>query len=144
MLQHKLYARKDYDSDIKGNPIKLLDAIEEHSMSYYVENWYKVATVLESMKNFINLKQKQDEELSDYTLRFKSARDIMQSHLGGRLRIKKLAETQTRWDSKDGAQNEAQYKSAYESFILLLYLENADRTKYGTIISGLATQFSLG
>ena len=33
-LQHKLQARKDFETEIKENPIKLLDAISEHSMSY--------------------------------------------------------------------------------------------------------------
>ena len=95
----------------------------------YVENRYEVSAVLESIKNFINLKQKSDEDLTDYTMRFKSARDIMRSHIGGRLPIKKLAKTQTGWDSKDSANNEAQYKTAYNLFILLLFLENADQTK---------------
>ena len=54
-LQNKLYARTDYESKIKGNPIKLLMAIEENSMSY-VENQYETSTVLDSMKNFVNLK----------------------------------------------------------------------------------------
>ena len=62
----------------------------------YVENQYKTATILESIKNFVNLKQKCDEELVDYIMRFKSAaREIVRSHIGGRLPIKKLAETHT-------------------------------------------------
>ena len=89
-LQNKLYARTDYESKIKGDPIKLLKAIEEHSMSY-VENRYKTSTVLDSMKNFVNLKQHNDESLVDYTMRFKSARDIFKSHIGGKMKIKKLA-----------------------------------------------------
>ena len=58
-LQSKLHARTDFDTRIKGDPIELLNAIQEHSMSY-VENRYETATVLESIKNFINLKQKND------------------------------------------------------------------------------------
>ena len=33
VLQNKLYAQTDYNLDIKGNPIEVLNAIEEHSMS---------------------------------------------------------------------------------------------------------------
>jgi hypothetical protein len=65
-LQNKLQARKDYESMVKGNPIKLLDAIEEHSMSY-LENRYEVSVVLDGLRNLINLKQKDDELLTDYT-----------------------------------------------------------------------------
>ena len=49
-LQHKLQARKDFENVIKGNPIKLLDAIAEHSMSY-VENKYPYSTALDAIKN---------------------------------------------------------------------------------------------
>ena len=68
----------------------MLIAIEEHSMSY-VENRYKTSTILDSMKNIVNLKQLNDELLVDYTMRFKSARDIYKSHIGGKIKIKKLA-----------------------------------------------------
>ena len=33
-MQHKLQLRTDYESTVKGDPIKLLDAMSEHSMSY--------------------------------------------------------------------------------------------------------------
>ena len=35
-------------------------------------------------------------------------------------------------------------QSAYMKFTTFLYLENADRSKYGLLLSGLATQYSLG
>ena len=34
-------------------------------------------------------------------------------------------------------------KEAFENLMALLLLENADKTKYGTLITGLSTQFSL-
>ena len=46
VLQSKLQTRTDYDSEVKGNPIKLLNAIEEHSMSY-VEHKYETSIVLD-------------------------------------------------------------------------------------------------
>ena len=72
VLQSKLQTCTDYDSEVKGNPIKLLNATEEYSMSY-VENKYETSIVLDSLRNFINLRQKQDESLVDYTQQFKSA-----------------------------------------------------------------------
>ena len=75
-LQHKLQARTDFETKIKGNPIKLLDAIAKHSMSY-VDNKYPFSTALDAIKNYINLKQTDDELLVDYTRRFKSAKKIM-------------------------------------------------------------------
>ena len=59
-LQHKLQLRKDFETEIKGDPIKLLDAISIHSMSY-VENKYPFSTALDAIKNYINLKQIEDK-----------------------------------------------------------------------------------
>ena len=58
-LQHKLQAWKDFKDVIKSNPIKLLDAISEHSLSY-MENKYPFSTGLDAIKNYINLKQCQE------------------------------------------------------------------------------------
>ena len=148
-LQHKLQARKDFESEIKGDLIKLLDAISEHSMSY-VENKYPFSTALDAIKNYINLKQIEDESLVDYTRRFKSAKKIMETQIGGELELPKLAKIDPRWmEVNDPGEwvisNEAECRArAYKRFTTFLYLENADRTKYGTLLSGLATQYSLG
>ena len=95
-LQHKLQARKDFEEVIKGNPIKLLDAISEHSMSY-VENKYPFSIALDAIKNYINLKQTDDESLVDYTRRFKSAKKIMETQIGGELELPKLAKLDPKW-----------------------------------------------
>lgn len=54
-------------------------------------------------------KQKEGESLQDYTKRFKVAKDVFESHIGGPL---------------------------------ILYLDNADKAKYGSILVGLNTQQS--
>jgi hypothetical protein len=59
-LQNKIMSRADYEEvDIKGDPIDLLDAIEEHAMSY-MENKYDALIVLESLKSLFSLKQRED------------------------------------------------------------------------------------
>ena len=103
----------------------------------YVENKYDVSIVIDSLKNFINLRQQTEEYLVDYTRRFKSARD-------GKLKLQKLAENHEDWDENDEKVKKECYDKVYQAFIANLYLENADRTKYGTLTTGLATQYSLG
>ena len=66
VLQHKLQSRVDYESSIKDDPIKLLDAIAKHSMSYE-ENKYPISILVDGMTNNINLKQAEDEPLVNYT-----------------------------------------------------------------------------
>jgi len=67
----------------------------------YMENRYPASIVVDSIKTFVNLKQKKDENLIDYTRHFKSARDIMESHLGGKLHIPKLVEADDEYDATD-------------------------------------------
>ena len=75
---YKLKSQVDYESNIKGDPIKLLDAISEHSMSY-VENKNPFSTTVDAIKNYINLKQTEGKSLVNYTRRFKSAKKIMKT-----------------------------------------------------------------
>ena len=239
-LQHRLETRVDFLTEIKGNPIKLLDAIEEHSLSY-MEKKYAPIILVEALKNLVNLKQKDDESLVDYTKRFKSARDILKSHVGGDLQFLKLAKLDPSWkdpsvrvpsippttapdptpsgspsanpppdpdeteddtpeedtqddtpddvpstpslrlssiasavmstvaplkESPDGSpstdpspspipsatpssrppsdRNYYAYKAAYHKFLAYLYMENADRRKYGTLLTTLSQQYALG
>jgi len=69
-LQHKIQNQQDYLS-IKNNPIKLLKTIEIHPLTYE-ENRYDVQIIDDALKNLINIKQKDDESLIDYTAGFES------------------------------------------------------------------------
>jgi hypothetical protein len=91
-MQNKIQARADFESEVKHNPIKLLDAIQEHSISYQ-ENKYEMSIISDALKNLVNLKQKEDESLIDYTGRFKSARDILTAQIGGPLKLTKYVGT---------------------------------------------------
>ena len=105
----------------------------------YVENKYPFSTVLDTIKNYINLKQTDDECLVDYTWRFKLAKKIMESQIGGELELPKLAKLDPKWmeiwDPADlTIHNPKECKTrAYQKFTTFLYLENTDRTKYGTL-----------
>ena len=46
----------------------------------------------------INLKQKENESLQDYTKRFKTARDVLVSHLGGPIELTKYITTMDGFD----------------------------------------------
>ena len=65
-MKAKLQARDDFD-DIEHDPVKLLVAIKEHSMNYEATEC-AMKTVMESIKNFVNLKQYPNEHLNDYLL----------------------------------------------------------------------------
>ena len=81
-MKAKIEARKDYESNIYNRPIKLIDAIKEHALNYE-ESRYEMSIILDAFMTFFNCRQKEKELLQDYTRRFKLAREIMNSHLGG-------------------------------------------------------------
>ena len=141
-MQNKLQMRTDYESSIEKNPIKLLDAIEEHSISYQ-ENKYEMRVITDALKNFVNLKQKEDESLIDYTSRFKSARDVLSAQIGGSLILTKFVKDMPEYDPNDADKVTKCQKEAYEQLTAYLYLENADRNKYGSLYTSLSSQYSL-
>jgi hypothetical protein len=74
-LQSKLKARANYDTEIKGDPINMLQVIQEHTMSYQ-ENLYNAKIVTNAIRNTMYTKQRDDEDLVDYTRHFKTAKDF--------------------------------------------------------------------
>ena len=65
-LQGKIEARTDCALSIHNNPIKLREAIKEHSLSFK-ETYYEMATIANALYNFILHKQKDREFLLDHT-----------------------------------------------------------------------------
>ena len=119
-LQAKIESRKDYTSaKMDSSPLALLKAIQEHSLSYE-ETKYEVSSVLDAMKNFINLKQKDDETLLDYTNRFKTARDIFRNQLGARLYLAKMAQADPDWDDNDETKQGYVYDNSIQQVCGLL------------------------
>jgi hypothetical protein len=141
-MQNKLQSRTDFDNAVKGNPIALLQAIEEFSMSY-LEHQYDAVIVLDALKNLIATKQKDEESLVDYTRRFKSSRDVLESHVGGKLTFLKMSQTDDDWDDTDSVKQQLCHERAYGRLLALLYLQNSEQTKYGSVLIGLGSQFAL-
>ena len=83
-MQNKITGRNDFEEKIFNNPINLLIAIKKHSLNYQ-ESRYEMSIITDSIRAFLNTKQKESETLQDYTRRFKTSKEIMESHVGGPL-----------------------------------------------------------
>ena len=142
-MKNKIEARSDYSDKIKGNPIELLKAIKEHALNYQ-EHRYSMEIIFDSIQLMINLKQKENESLQDYTKRFKTAQDVMVSHLGGPIYLLKYMEQMPGYDANDDDKVQACSDAAFKRFMAFTYLHNADQAKYGSLLKGLRTQMSLG
>jgi hypothetical protein len=88
-MQTKIEENSRFDTEIKGDPIELLKTIKSYALNYH-EHRYEMAIIFESLRLMINLKQKEGESLIDYTKRFKTAQDVMVSHIGGPLQLTNL------------------------------------------------------
>jgi hypothetical protein len=141
-MKNKIEARSDYDK-IKNDPILLLKAIKEHALNYQ-ENRYPMSIVLDAMRTVLGTKQKDNESLQDYTKRFRVARDVLKSHIGGPIILTKIVEALPTYDEDDKEKCAKLQEQTFNQFLAYLYLDNADKAKYGSILTGLNTQQSLG
>ena len=85
-------------------------------------------------------RQRDNEYLTEYTKDFKGAREIYKEKYGGIFKIPTLAQKESTWFSDQ----ETSYKTAYTSFLSILYLKNMDQMKYGSFIKKMAEDFTTG
>jgi hypothetical protein len=139
-MQHKIQSRADFSNNIENNPIKLLNAIEEHALSYELTK-YDMSSISDSLRQLLTIRQKDDEDLITYTERFKTVINVAKTQLGGPFILTKVIE-ERRAQSPPIATDDAR-DEAWDRFLAYLYIDRADRDKYGAFISGLKTQQSL-
>ena len=142
-MQNKLMSRSDDESKIYNDPITLLKAIKEHLLNYQ-ETRYEMSIISDAFRVVFTAKQKENESLQDYTRKFKTARDILESHIGGPVILVKYVKTMNGYDENNPETTEELIKMACEQMFAFIYLENADQDKYGSILKNLNSQKSLG
>ena len=129
-IQNKIENRRDFKS-IENNPIKLLKAIKEHALNYQ-EHRYSMSIVLDAVRTLLSTKQGDGESLNDYTKRFRVAKEVMESHIGGPIILTKIVTNMQGYDENDKAKQDKFAKIACKQFLAYLYLENSDQAKYGS------------
>ena len=88
-MQNKLASRSDFESDIFDNPINLLKAIKEHSLNFQ-ETRYQTSMISDALKLLVSTtRHKDNENLQDYTRRFRTSKEIIESHEGCLMILKK-------------------------------------------------------
>jgi hypothetical protein len=142
-MQNKIEGRSEFISEIKGDPIKLMKAIKQHSL-HYQDRKYEMAIVYDALRTMINLRQRENESLQEYTKRFKTSQEVMELHLGGCIELPKYMAQMKEYDSTDPDKIKMCKIRAYNQLMGYMYMENADKVKYGTLLSCLQTQISLG
>ncbi len=159
-MRSRIQSRKDYESGkINTDPIALLKAIQQHALSYE-STQYRMKTVCDAIKSLVNMRQREDESAIDYLKRFKAAKDVFYSHVGKDFQIPRIVQEDKNYATQkaileDKNSSDDEKKQAKEDiraiadkvndeFLGYLYLENTDRIRYGSIMTNLDAQFSLG
>ena len=102
-----------------------------------------MSIISQALRCLLNCKQKEKESLQDYTKRFRVAAEVLESHMGCPIYLLKLMTNMKDFDKNDSDSVTKCGKQKHEQFLAYVYLENADQSKYGSILSGLNTQNSL-
>ena len=109
------------------------------------------------MKSFLNLKQRDDEDSIDYLEHYKAARDVFISHAGKvfcfpklledaegyKDHIAKITDPNSTADEKKDTEKaiEAIRKDSMDEFLGYLYLENSDKSRYGSLLKGMDAHY---
>jgi hypothetical protein len=137
------HARTNFENAIYNDPIELLIAVKEHALNYQ-ETRYEMSIISDAFRAVSYVQQKESESLQDYTRRFKTAREILESHLGGQIILSKYVRTMPNYDENNMDVVTKLIANASEQLFAFLYLENSDQDKYGSLLKGLNSQKSLG
>jgi hypothetical protein len=142
-IQSRVEEHPDFESEIKNNPIKLLEAIKS-LMHDPIRAQYPMVSMTEALTRLVNVKQADNEPLLDYVKRFKQLRDVTKSHIGTKL-LYEFCEHQV--DYKDLTTDEGKKafkEEAFEAWMAYLLIRGSDQSKYGSLVKNLVSQYSLG
>ena len=84
-MQGQIQQQNDVENKIYNNPINLINVIKEQTLNFQ-DTKYEMDMIDNLLTHFPLTKQK-DEELHEYTKRFKSSKPILESHIGSPIKF---------------------------------------------------------
>ena len=141
-MQVRVEEHPEYQTKIEDNPVALLEAIKS-LMHDTVRAQYPLISITDSLARFINVRQQEQESLLDYVKRFKQLRDVVKSQIGNKMLEQFVIQQQVYIDGNSTQQAEMK-NQAFEVWAAYILLKGSDYNKYGSLIKGFTTQYSLG
>ena len=80
-MKQQIESHKTFVDHVKSEPIELLKIIKKYLLNY-LANKYDMLIILDALQNFVNLRQKKDESLYDYKIRFVTIQEILELQMG--------------------------------------------------------------
>jgi hypothetical protein len=128
-IQSRVEEHPDFESKIRDDPIELLSTISI-LMHDTVRAKYPYASLYDAMMRLFNMKQYENEQLTDYVKRFKQSRDVMKSHLGDKWLHKFVEHTEEYKAEKDSKKQAKLKEESLERLMAYVFLRNSDQAKY--------------
>ena len=100
--------------------------------------------ILDAFRALFSTKQREGENLQEYTKRFKTSKEILELHIGAPIILQKYIKSMPSYVPNDTTIVNGLIEQANEQFMAFIYLENADIKKYGSVLTNLNSQKSLG
>ena len=122
--QSKLEQRTDFQDKIYNNPINLLKGIKQHALDYAME------VVDDALVHLLLIKQR-EEPLYKYVRKFKTAKEVLESHVGDLVMFTKIIISSEDYYETDLSNYKDLKEQACEQFCAYKFLKNANKQKYG-------------
>jgi hypothetical protein len=141
-MQNRIKEHPDFEKTIRDDPINLLTKVKV-LMHDPIRSKYPFASLTEALIKLMNIKQLEHEGLLDYVKRFKQFRDVAKSHVGTDI-LDKFVENTRKYQEENGVDEQKKMKAeAFNKWMTYLLIRNSDQGKYGSLMNGLISQFSM-
>jgi hypothetical protein len=142
-IQDRILGHPEFKNKIENDRTELLKAVKI-LINDLVRARYPYTSITESITRFMTCKQLKNESLTDYVKRFKSNQDGLAQTMGKAFLKKFVENTREYQDEPDVDKQNAMYKAAYPRWTAYMLMKNRDQGKYGSLMTNLTTQFSMG
>ncbi|KAG7348408.1 hypothetical protein IV203_017113 [Nitzschia inconspicua] len=140
-LKLKIKERPDYESKIEDDAVALINAIEERALGYDKAKAEK-EVLFDTGFNLFNVRQKDDEDLASYNLRFISAIKLYDRHFGAQISLHNTVQKMKKiFPSKDEKEIQAE---EWNRLLAYLFIYRSDQDKYGMFVENLKSQEAMG
>ena len=128
MMDQRIIIIPNYEAQVKNDPIKML---KEINMKMYdpIDNKYDFNTLTKVLCLFLECKQFEDENLLDYTKRFKEAVDNLINFLGESFLTEFLKTTKQFKECATDEEHKVLIKNGFKQWASYIYIRNANKLK---------------
>ena len=141
-VRDKLRNREDWNNiETANNPIELHNAIKEVTHGYE-DSKYPIAVMFDTLKSFVNMKQRDGESISAYHQRFKTQHDIFMT-LVGRLNFMEYVSTMDDYDDNDLDAMENCFQQAWDGFTTYTFLNSMQSDYSGKMLEDCSNTYAL-